>query len=69
MRARDKRKNDFVAGMGLEMVRVDAEDVRNDPERTLAVILERWQAFTGKRATLEATGEPFPGHAGKVRAA
>lgn len=24
------------------------------------VIVRRWQAFTGKRATLEATGEPFP---------
>jgi DNA modification methylase len=24
------------------------------------VIVKRWQQFTGKTATLEATGEPFP---------
>lgn len=24
------------------------------------VAVRRWQQFTGKRATLEATGEPFP---------
>ena len=27
------------------------------------VIVKRWQQFTGKTATLEATGEPFPGDA------
>ena len=27
------------------------------------VIVKRWQQFTGKKATLEATGEPFPGDA------
>jgi DNA modification methylase len=27
------------------------------------VIVKRWQQFTGKRATLEATGEPFPSDA------
>jgi DNA modification methylase len=30
-----------------------------DP-RYCDVIVKRWQAFTGKRATLEATGELFP---------
>jgi DNA modification methylase len=30
-----------------------------DP-RYCDVIVKRWQQFTGKRATLEATGEPFP---------
>lgn len=24
------------------------------------VIVRRWQAFTGKRAVLESTGQPFP---------
>jgi len=27
------------------------------------VIVKRWQQFTGKTATLEATGESFPGDA------
>ena len=30
-----------------------------DP-RYCDVIVRRWQAFTGKRAVLEATGAPFP---------
>ena len=30
-----------------------------DP-RYCDVIVKRWQQFTGKTATLEATGEPFP---------
>jgi len=35
-----------------------------DP-RYCDVIVKRWQAFTGKRATLESTGEMFPTeHAG-----
>jgi DNA modification methylase len=27
------------------------------------VIVRRWQAFTGKRAVLESTGQPFPDEA------
>ena len=33
------------------------------------VAVKRWQAFTGSVATLEATGEPFPGDGDDVRAA
>ena len=32
-----------------------------NPRRTVDVAVRRWQQFTGKTATLESTGEPFPG--------
>ena len=32
-----------------------------NPRRNVDVAVRRWQQFTGQKATLEATGEAFPG--------
>ena len=56
---RDARKNIAVSEMGYAMIRVDAEDVRRSPAVALAEAVTRWQNFTGKIATLEATGRTF----------
>lgn len=56
---RDKRKNKILEKMGIELHRVDAEDVRSNPEKALKVITTRWQEYTGRQAILEGDGRTF----------
>ena len=58
---------DFFGGSGSTLIAAErthrhARLMELDPAYC-DVIVKRWQQFTGKTATLEATGEPFPGDA------
>ena len=62
--AKGKRVLDLFGGSGTTLIAAEASGrianlMELDP-RYCDVIVKRWQDFTGKRATLEATGEPFP---------
>ena len=58
---------DFFGGSGSTLIACERQNrqarlMELDP-RYCDVIVKRWQQFTGKTATLEATGESFPGDA------
>lgn len=62
--AKGKRVLDLFGGSGTTLIAAEASGriahlMELDP-RYCDVIVKRWQQFTGKRATLESTGEPFP---------
>jgi len=59
-----KRVLDLFGGSGTTLIAAESSGriahlMELDP-RYCDVIVKRWQQFTGKRATLESTGEPFP---------
>jgi len=56
---RDLRKERNILELGYTMFRVDAEEVRRNPTLALGVVLQNWQNFTGKEATLESDGRTF----------
>jgi DNA modification methylase len=62
--AKGKRVLDLFGGSGTTLIAAESSGriahlMELDP-RYCDVIVKRWQQFTGKRATLEATGERFP---------
>jgi ParB-like chromosome segregation protein Spo0J len=62
-----KRVLDLFGGSGTTLIAAEASGriahlMELDP-RYCDVIVRRWQQFTGKTATLESTGEPFPADA------